>query len=64
MKNKNKNKNKKDKQVFDEIMFNEAGSMNECTGLIPTGSVDANQYDSFRELQHFDAKSAEDKLFD
>ena len=61
-----KKKSKKNHQVdaqktYDEIMFNEAGSSNECTGLIPSGPFTDDQYDSYRDIQNFDAKG-QDKL--
>ena len=44
-----KNKNK----AFDEIMFNEAGSANDCTGLMPFGITEESQYKSYEDINDF-----------
>ena len=46
-------KSKKDYPVtpaYDDIMFNEAGSSNECTGLIPSAVLTESEYDSYEAL--------------
>ena len=49
-------KSKKDYPVtpaYDDIMFNEAGSSNECTGLIPSAVLTESEYDSYEALYDF-----------
>lgn len=51
-----KKKSKKGKErLFDEAMFNAAGSSGDCTGLIPSSPETDSQYDSYRQLENFDA---------
>lgn len=38
---------------YEDIMFNEAGSANDCTGLIPSAVLNDNQYSSYEELMDF-----------
>ena len=49
-------KSKKDYPVtpaYEDIMFNEAGSSNECTGLIPSAVLTESEYDSYEALYDF-----------
>lgn len=49
-------KSKKDYPVnrtYEDIMFNEAGSANECTGLIPSAVMTESEYDSYESLYNF-----------
>lgn len=49
-KNKNKNENEK---AYDEIMFNQAGSMTECTGLIPSAIENSEELSSYEDVFNF-----------
>lgn len=40
-------------EEYDNIMFNEAGSANDCTGLIPSAVLDRDQYESYEALEDF-----------
>ena len=43
----NKKKNKRPSEPsYEDIMFNEAGSANECTGLIPSAVINDSEYRS------------------
>ena len=44
---------KPNKNIYDEIMFNEAGSSNDCTGLIPSAVLNDYEYESYQELYDF-----------
>ncbi len=50
-----RNKKRPVDDTFDDIMFNEAGSSNECTGLIPSAVLNEDEYDSYEELMNFNA---------
>lgn len=39
--------------IYDEIMFNEAGSSNDCTGLIPSEIMDESEYKSYEDMYSF-----------
>lgn len=39
--------------AYEDIMFNEAGSSNECTGLIPSAVLTESEYDSYEALYDF-----------
>lgn len=38
---------------LDAIMFNEAGSATECTGLIPSAVLNESEYEAYNELMDF-----------
>lgn len=38
---------------YEDIMFNEAGSSNECTGLIPSAVSNESEYESYEDLMNF-----------
>lgn len=38
---------------YEDIMFSEAGSANDCTGLIPSAVIKENEYESYEELMDF-----------
>lgn len=38
---------------YEEIMYNEAGSANDCTGLIPSAVLNEAEYESYEELMDF-----------
>lgn len=38
---------------YEDIMFNEAGSANECTGLIPSEVIDDSEYKSYEDIMDF-----------
>lgn len=40
-------------QIYDEIMFNEAGSSNDCTGLIPKEVMNEEEYESYEDMYCF-----------
>lgn len=40
-------------KIYDEIMFNEAGSTNDCTGLIPSEVMNDAEYDSYEDMYSF-----------
>lgn len=49
-------KAKKDYPVsrsYEDIMFNEAGSANDCTGLIPSAVLNNSEYESYEEICDF-----------
>lgn len=39
--------------IYDEIMFNEAGSSNDCTGLIPSEIMTEDEYESYEDMYNF-----------
>ncbi|MCI7803732.1 MAG: hypothetical protein MR503_01460 [Oscillospiraceae bacterium] len=39
---------------YEDIMFNEAGSANDCTGLIPSAVTDDSEYKSYEDIMDFD----------
>ena len=39
--------------IYDGIMFNEAGSSNDCTGLIPSEVMTEDEYESYEEMYNF-----------
>ncbi|MGN1087161.1 MAG: hypothetical protein ACI4Q5_09010 [Porcipelethomonas sp.] len=39
---------------YEDIMFNEAGSANDCTGLIPSAVNDDSEYKSYEDIMDFD----------
>ncbi len=45
---------------YEDIMFSEAGSANDCTGLIPSAVINESQYDSYEDLMDFNLP----KLYD
>lgn len=38
---------------LDDVMFNEAGSAMECTGLIPSAVMSDSEYEAYNELMDF-----------
>ena len=40
-------------KIYDEIMFNEAGSSNDCTGLIPSEIMNEEEYKSYEDMYSF-----------
>lgn len=40
-------------KIYDEIMFNEAGSSNDCTGLIPSEVMTEDEYKSYEDMYNF-----------
>ncbi len=40
-------------KIYDEIMFNEAGSSNDCTGLIPSEVMNESEYKSYEDMYSF-----------
>ncbi len=48
-----KSKKPTKQQVYDEIMFNEAGSSNDCTGLIPSEVMNESEYESYEDIYDF-----------
>lgn len=48
---------------YEDIMFNEAGSANECTGLIPAAVMTESEYDSYESLYDFNLpKSVKEEI--
>ncbi len=45
-----KNDNEK---IYDEIMFNNAGSANDCTGLIPSAPQSIEQIRAYEDVYNF-----------
>ncbi len=45
-------KNDKEK-VYDEIMFNQAGSTNDCTGLIPSAIQNKEELRAYEDVYNF-----------
>lgn len=41
------------KPSYEDIMFSEAGSANDCTGLIPSAVTTDSEYASYEELMDF-----------
>lgn len=40
-------------EAYDDIMFNEAGSATDCTGLIPSAVLNQSEYESYEDLMDF-----------
>lgn len=38
---------------YEDIMFDEAGSANECTGLIPSAVTEESEYSSYEDIMDF-----------
>ncbi|MBQ8435601.1 MAG: hypothetical protein IJX24_06305 [Oscillospiraceae bacterium] len=49
---KKNNENSKQK-IYDSIMFSQAGTANDCTGLIPKGIEDKEEYRSYEDIRNF-----------
>ncbi len=45
-------KNDKEK-IYDEVMFSQAGSANECTGLIPSAIQNKDELRSYEDVYNF-----------
>lgn len=39
---------------YEDIMFNEAGSANDCTGLIPAAVKNDSEYEAYEDIMDFD----------
>ncbi len=50
-------KNKNDK-LYDEIMFNNAGSACDCTGLIPSAPQSIEQIRAYEDVYYFSVPEA------
>lgn len=50
---KSKNKKRPLQSELDDIMFSEAGSAMECTGLIPSAVLNENEYKSYEDIMEF-----------
>ena len=48
-----KNDKKSKQKILDEIMFSNAGSINDCTGLIPRGTNDREEFFSYEDVRNF-----------
>lgn len=38
---------------YEDIMFSEAGSANDCTGLIPSAVMNESEYESYEDIMDF-----------
>lgn len=38
---------------YEDIMFNEAGSANDCTGLIPSAVQNEGEYSAYEDIMDF-----------
>ena len=48
---------------YEDIMFNEAGCSNDCTGLIPSEVMTESEYESYEQIYDFGLpKSVKDDL--
>ena len=54
MKDKKTKGNRPVEKSCEDIMFNEAGSANDCTGLIPKAVLNEDEYQSYEEISDFD----------
>ncbi len=48
-----KNDKKSKEKIYDNIMFSQAGSANDCTGLIPKGTNDREEFYSYEDIRNF-----------
>ena len=53
--------NRKIQKEFDSIAFAKAGSINDCTGLIPKAVEDNHEYESYKAICNFSASQKTDK---
>jgi hypothetical protein len=56
-KKEHKMKPEKDKRpvtkAYEDLMYSEAGSANDCTGLIPSAVLNESEYESYEDLMDF-----------
>lgn len=48
-----KNDKKSKQKIYDNIMFSQAGCANDCTGLIPSGTTDREEFYSYEDIRNF-----------
>ena len=59
---KNDNKKRPTEAELDDVMFSEAGSAMECTGLIPSAVLNDSEYGAYDELMDFGVPEIYKKL--
>ena len=40
-------------ESYEDLMYSEAGSANDCTGLIPSAVLNESEYESYEDLMDF-----------